>query len=334
MILSMLEVGYLSLSSPVAVVLPGHGLKSGFDGLFLLESFDLDRASVEDVEEALRDQRGCLGNCGDAGKDKATPLGFSIRSSEDGPIMDAARMAGRNLYLLEIDFSNEDDPERIKEVVSRVKRYGTTLSVKVRPEILQEGMVAELGRARLDLIHLDLTGMNGVGPKVVRKTADSMGPKIMAMGDVANFEDAKALLAMGADMISLQSPEPGFARKLSDQVGNYDDQSGWYNCPKHICSGGDLRGLAFCCPPVKHCPILGALKKAGFTPESFVQKKLALAKGTPLEKGDGTCFGSLVWCCKITKPCYLRDAALRRYGISAKEYMLLKKNLAEKLLLP
>jgi putative methanogenesis marker domain 9 len=331
----MLEVGYLSLSSPVAVVLPWHGLKSGFGGLFLLESFDLDRTSLEEIEEALRDQRGGLGDSRDTGKDKAAPLGFSIRSSEDdGPIMDAARMAGKNLYLLEIDFSDEDDPERMKDLVSKIKSCGTTLSIRVKPEILQDGMVAELGRAGLDIIHLDLIGMNGVGPKIVKKAADAIGPKIMAMGDVGDFEDAKALLAMGADMISLQSPEPGVAKRLSDQVGKYDDQSGWYNCPKHICSGGDLRGLAFCCPPVKHCPVLGALKKAGFTPESFVQKKLAFAKGTPLEKGDGTCFGSLVWCCKITKPCYLRDTALRRYGISGKEYMRLKKDLAENLLRP
>lgn len=330
----MLEVGYLSLSSPVAVVLPWHGLKSGFGGLFLLESFDLDRTSLEEIEEALRAQRGGLGDSRDTGKDKAAPLGFSIRSSEDGPIMDAARMAGKNLYLLEIDFSDEDDPERMKDLVSKIKSCGTTLSIRVKPEILQDGMVAELGRAGLDIIHLDLIGMNGVGPKIVKKAADAIGPKIMAMGDVGDFEDAKALLAMGADMISLQSPEPGVAKRLSDQVGKYDDQSGWYNCPKHICSGGDLRGLAFCCPPVKHCPVLGALKKAGFTPESFVQKKLAFAKGTPLEKGDGTCFGSLVWCCKITKPCYLRDTALRRYGISGKEYMRLKKDLAENLLRP
>ena len=330
----MLEVGYLSLSSPVAVVLPWHGLKSGFGGLFLLESFDLDRTSLEEIEEALRAQRGGLGDSRDTGKDKAAPLGFSIRSSEDGPIMDAARMAGKNLYLLEIDFSDEDDPERMKDLVSKIKSCGTTLSIRVKPEILQDGMVAELGRAGLDIIHLDLIGMNGVGPKIVKKAADAIGPKIMAMGDVGDFEDAKALLAMGADMISLQSPEPGVAKRLSDQVGRYDDQSGWYNCPKHICSGGDLRGLAFCCPPVKHCPVLGALKKAGFTPESFVQKKLAFAKGTPLEKGDGTCFGSLVWCCKITKPCYLRDTALRRYGISGKEYMRLKKDLAENLLRP
>jgi putative methanogenesis marker domain 9 len=68
------------------------------------------------------------------------------------------------------------------------------------------------------------------------------------------------------------------------------------------------------------------------TPEEFVEKKVRLAKGTPLEKGEGTCFGSLVWCCKISKLCYLRDAALSRMKLSGKEYMELKKKLAEDLL--
>ena len=96
----------------------------------------------------------------------------------------------------------------------------------------------------------------------------------------------------------------------------------------------DLRGLAFCCPPVKHCAVLGALKKAGMTPEEFVARKLALARGTPLEKGEGTCFGSLVWCCKASKMCYLREAAMQKIGLSDREYMELKKKLAEDLLRP
>ena len=33
----------------------------------------------------------------------------------------------------------------------------------------------------------------------------------------------------------------------------------WENSPSHICRGGDVRGLAFCCPPVKPCPIMGKL---------------------------------------------------------------------------
>jgi predicted metal-binding transcription factor (methanogenesis marker protein 9) len=40
----------------------------------------------------------------------------------------------------------------------------------------------------------------------------------------------------------------------------------------------------------------------------------------------------LVWCCKITKPCWLRDGALNTIGLSDVEYMKLKKQLAEYLL--
>jgi len=130
----------------------------------------------------------------------------------------------------------------------------------------------------------------------------------------------------------LRNADPEFVEWLSRAMEEYQDLSGWYNAPKHICAGGDLRGLAFCCPPVKHCPVLGALKKVGMAPEEFVERKLELAKGTMLESGEGTCFGSLVWCCKISKPCYLRDAVLERIGLSGREYMALKKKLAEDLL--
>jgi putative methanogenesis marker domain 9 len=68
------------------------------------------------------------------------------------------------------------------------------------------------------------------------------------------------------------------------------------------------------------------------SPDEFVERKLNLAKGTPLEHGEGTCFGSLVWCCKASKPCYLRDAALHRNGISSRDYMQLKRMLADQLL--
>src|SRR5690606_26244040 len=128
--------------------------------------------------------------------------------------------------------------------------------------------------------------------------------------------------------------DPEFAQWLSLAMKEYDCISGWGNAPKHICAGGDLRGLAFCCPPVKHCADLGAPKKAGMAAEEVVARKLALARGTPLEKGEGTCFGSLVWCCKASKMCYLRKAAMQKIGLSDREYMELKKKLAEDLLRP
>ncbi|AEF96524.1 methanogenesis marker 9 domain-containing protein [Methanotorris igneus] len=106
----------------------------------------------------------------------------------------------------------------------------------------------------------------------------------------------------------------------------------WENAPSHICRGGDLRGLAFCCPPIKHCPIHNALAILKMSPEEFIKIKQDFASKTRLGKGKNTCFGSLVWCCKITKPCPFRDGEMRRIKMSADEYMKLKKQLAEEII--
>jgi len=226
------------------------------------------------------------------------------------------------------------DPIRLLELIPRLKRCGVTLSLRIRPEDLSNELLEKLQESELDIIHLDLRGLNGAGPKMVKKAKDCRGPVVMALADIGEFDDARVLMAMGADVVSLRGADPEFAQWLSLAMKEYDSISGWGNAPKHICAGGDLRGLAFCCPPVKHCAVLGALKKAGMTPEEFVARKLALARGTPLEKGEGTCFGSLVWCCKASKMCYLREAAMQKIGLSDREYMELKKKLAEDLLRP
>lgn len=106
----------------------------------------------------------------------------------------------------------------------------------------------------------------------------------------------------------------------------------WENMPSHICRGGDLRGLTFCCPPVKPCPLLNALHEAGLSPQEYVDIKTKFAKETRLGEGPGTCFGSLVWCCKPTKPCPLRDMSMRNINMSVEEYTNLKKQLSEELI--
>ena len=47
----------------------------------------------------------------------------------------------------------------------------------------------------------------------------------------------------------------------------------WEDAPSHICRGGDKRGLAFCCPPVKPCPILNALDEVNLTPQEYIDIK-------------------------------------------------------------
>ena len=105
----------------------------------------------------------------------------------------------------------------------------------------------------------------------------------------------------------------------------------WEDSPSHVCRGGDKRALAFCCPPVKPCPVIYALEDAKLTPQEYIEIKEKFAEKTKLGQGEGTCFGSLVWCCKPSKPCPLRDMVMRRIDMSVDEYMELKKQLSEEL---
>jgi putative methanogenesis marker domain 9 len=319
--ITMLKIGYLVLDNPIAITSSDHQFKadcSGSAGLIVAGGIDLDQLSISDLESSIKSI------------DTTSAIGFSIASSRDEPIMDAARLAKKSRSLLELDFTSEKmDLGRLPGLVQGMKKLGVTVSAKIRPDALGR---TELATPGIDIVNLDVSGLNGSAPKMVKKAADVLKSRIMVMEDVGDFDEAQALFAMGADLISLSgNADPEFASWLSQAMREYDDLSGWYNAPKHICSGGDLRGLSFCCPPVKSCPVLGALKRAGFTPDEFVERKLRLAKGTPLQYGDGTCFGSLVWCCKITKPCFMRDAVLRKIGLSGREYMDLKRKLAEDL---
>ena len=70
---------------------------------------------------------------------------------------------------------------------------------------------------------------------------------------------------------------------------------GWDDAPAHVCRGGDARGLAFCCPPVKPCPVHMKLEEIGLSPQEFVNIKQNFAKKTKLKHGASTCFGSFVW---------------------------------------
>ena len=350
----MVEVGYLHIDNPIAVISSHNRPETdNLAGLILLDGFDLDVVSPSQIQSRLTDvkQRLLEGSQGRANipdihihdrqsaksekageSGRTAALGLCATCSEDEPLLEAARIAAQNLCLLELKMSSIRDPIRLLELIPLLKRSGVTLSLRIRPEDLSNTLLEKLNESELDLIHLDLRGLNGVSPKLVKKAADVRGPAIMALADVGDFEDARTLLAMGAEIVSLRGADPEFVQWLAGAMIEYDSLSGWCNAPKHICAGGDLRGLTFCCPPVKNCAVFGALKRAGLTPEEFVNRKIAAAKGTPLEKGEGTCFGSLVWCCKISKPCYLREEALARASLSEKEYMELKKKLAEKIL--
>lgn len=320
----MLKIGYIKLDDPVAIISPNGscnlGSFNGSAGLIMLGRFNLDEVTPSEIKLAMDQRR------------TRSALGFSIVGGELEDLAETAKMAAQEGRLMEVELPIKDG---IADLVRAIKNSGATLSVRVKPDAVEDlrSLARELKEAGVDILHLDLRGLGPMAPKIVKKISDGGAPQLMVRCDVGDFQDARNILSMGADMISLSDDaDPEFVAWLADTLKRFHDLVGWYNAPKHICSGGDLRGMAFCCPPVKNCPLLGALKKINISPEEFVERKLALTKGTPLEPGDGTCFGSLAWCCKITKPCFMRDAVLDRRGIAPDEYMRLKKKLAEDLL--
>jgi len=340
----MLKIGYLNLNNPLAIVSSNgspdrssDGLSdestndspkdssnlaglNGSAGLVMLGSFNLDQVALSEIKEALDRLH------------TRSALGFSTSGGSIQDLAEAGRMAAEEGLLMEVELSKRDD---LPGVVGAVKSSGAALSVRVGSRDADElrSLARDLLELGADALHLDLRGLGPAALKVIKRVSDGGSPSLLVRCDVGGFEEAKDFLSMGADMITLSDEaDPEFAAWLADVFRQYQDLVGWYNAPKHICSGGDLRGIAFCCPPVKNCPLLGALKKIGLSPREFIEKKLELTRGTPLEPGDGTCFGSLAWCCKITKPCFMRDAVLDSQGISPDEYMRLKKKLAEDLL--
>ena len=53
----------------------------------------------------------------------------------------------------------------------------------------------------------------------------------------------------------------------------------WDNAPSHICRGGDPRGLAFCCPPVKPCPLRDmTLNQIGLSVDEYLTLKKQLSE--------------------------------------------------------
>jgi putative methanogenesis marker domain 9 len=140
----------------------------------------------------------------------------------------------------------------------------------------------------------------------------------------------KEMLSHGADLVSLarQSDERTLAG-LDAAITRYADEEGWYNAPKQLCRGGDIRALTFCCMPVKECPLIPLLSRIGMPKEEYIHMKIDSVGGTALEHGKQTCFGSLAWCCKTSSPCMFRDMTLKQMGFTKKEYMRLKRELSD-----
>lgn len=360
-----IKVGYASFKNPIALAsmagITDSKFASGLQnaGLVVLGGYNLDeltnKAARKEIErgrsefvsdEPLEFLRKEL----EAAKGMGTAVAVNVRAASIEPLIEAARIARESGAILEINAHCRQpemveqgageallkDIPRLTDYIREIKKTGAVVSVKTRANVVNDVELARaFEKAGADIIHIDAFHPEGMDVGVIKRVRNSTGLFIIGNNSVVDFESAKEMFSYGADMVSVARAvlkNPGIIDQLVFEISSLQSMTGWYNAPKHICSGGDLRALAFCCLPVKPCALHGALKQAGISAGEFMKIKTDFARGTPIESGEGTCFGSMTWCCKTTKPCFLRDGALVSGGLSDVEYMQIKKRLSEYIL--
>lgn len=223
-------------------------------------------------------------------------------------------------------------PEELVAIVRALKSHGVTVSVKIRAGVAADDreLALRLCKAGADILHIDLMDF---GPAKLRQIRNSCPLMLIANNSLTSFDKMKDMLSHGADLVSLaRQSDTRTLSGLDAAITRYADEEGWYNAPKQLCRGGDIRSLTFCCMPVKECPLIPTLARMEISKENYIRMKQGAVKGTPLDTGQQTCFGSLVWCCKTSSPCMFRDMTLKQAGISRKEYMRLKRDLSDTLM--
>ncbi len=358
-----LHIGYVRFKNPIALAPMAGNVDSAFAnqyasnaGLVILGAFNLDKASIAVAsalvargrKEFISDEPMELIKKEIRAVTSGSAVAVNVRSTTLEPLIEAAKIVKEEGAILELNAHCRQpemleaglgeallhDIPRLSAWIKAIKETGVVLSVKVRANVVNDIELARIiDKAGADIIHVDAE-MKGFGADLdaILNYRDATRLFLIGNNSVKDFEAAKEMFTRGADMVSAARgvlENSGLIQELVENVTSYQHSIGWYNAPKHVCSEGDFRGLAFCCLPVKPCPVHEKFQKLGYTAEEFARTKFDFAKGTMLEYGEDTCFGSLVWCCKITKPCWIRDGVLNTIGLSDSEYMKLKKQLAD-----
>ncbi len=262
----------------------------------------------------------------------ATPEGFVAAAKRLGPSVvyeiDAhCRQqpmidAGCGEYLLH-------HPEKLCAIVSALAAEGVTVSVKTRAGVVDDRELARmLWKAGASILHVDLMD---TGHTKIRQVRNSCPLIIIANNGVTSSDKMMDYFSHGADLVSVaRSASLSVLQTLDRYIRAIAEEVGWYNAPKQLCRGGDMRSLTFCCMPVKQCPLLPSLGSLGMSREEYTNLKKELTVETPLSHGSHTCFGSLAYCCKSSTPCMFRDMTLKSIDLPPNEYMALKRTLSEK----
>lgn len=268
--------------------------------------------------------------------------GINLRGSSPAAFADLAKKLG-DAVVYEIDAHcrqpamiaagcGEHYLKNVKElsaVIRALKQENVTVSVKVRAGVAADDrlLAKTCWKAGADILHVDLMDCGSAKLLQIRNSCPLI---IIANNSINTFDRMRDMLSHGADLVSLaRHADERTLAGLDAAITRYADEEGWYNSPKQLCRGGDLRSLTFCCMPVKECLLIPTLKRIGLAREDYISMKLGSVEGTPLEMGKQTCFGSLAWCCKSSSPCMFRNMTLKTGGISGKEYMRLKRDLSD-----
>jgi tRNA-dihydrouridine synthase B len=289
----------------------------------------------EDPAEELKKQMVMM-------EKSAVVLGLNLRGSSPESFTTIARSLGESV-VYEVDAHCRQPamiaagtgehylkkPGELMEVVRALKSENVTVSVKIRAGVAADDrlLARKLWQSGADMLHIDLMDF---GSAKLRQIRNSCPLLLIANNSINTFDRMREMLSHGADIVSLaRKSDTRTLSGLDAAITRYAVEEGWYNSPKQLCRGGDIRALTFCCMPVKECPLIPTLTRINMPKEAYIQMKLDSVKGSPLQEGNQTCFGSLAWCCKTSSPCMFRDMTLRQAGLSKKEYMRLKRELSD-----
>lgn len=345
----------VALASMAGIVDADYALaRAAHIGVAFLGGYSIDDATIaasRTIAMAGRpeflpeDPLGAIGT--EIGKMKNSKLitGVNIRAASPESLVAAADLIGDGV-VYEIDaHCRQDpminagsgeflirDPTRLIGMIHALKEKEVTVSVKVRAGVAPDdvALAKKIWKAGADILHIDLMDFGHARLKQIRNAVPLV---LIANNSINTFDRMKEMFSHGADLVSLarKSDERTLAG-LDAAISRYADETGWYNSPKQLCRGGDIRALTFCCMPVKSCPLIPTLDRLGLTRDEYITLKEQAVRGTVLEGGSQTCFGSLVWCCKSSSPCMFRDMTLSQTGISSKAYMQTKRQLSERII--
>jgi len=224
-------------------------------------------------------------------------IGVNVRAVETDAYVEIAGIARKYDAIVEIN-AHCRQPEivelgagqalmlnlnRLGEIVKAVREEDAIVSVKFRSGVVDERKVVRLVEdAGADMVHVDAMGRDGYDLTPIRRIRNFSSIFLIGNNSIRTVDDALRMFSSGADMVSVArgSLSGNIFRGIREKIEEIEKLTGWYNVPAHICRGGDIRALTFCCKPVKSCPLQNVLKNLSITPSEFIKLNKGIVHGS------------------------------------------------------